>query len=283
MAMAKDHSVLLGLARQWDQNAKTRTGRVLSYDNFDEGFGRWADHYSGTPRNPLSLTSERALSGKRSLMISAASGYPFGDASPWLHNVSGTYNRMTRFFTERYVDFSCIYAFGGTDSMAVGSFFMYLDTQVWGQASPTRSFFTLRSNPSSNTGIRTWGIRGNGGASDIITIPSSGGTYGLATQGYNENKLNQGYMRLTVDLQANGGLGGYVECQLNHLTYNLTTVGAGSATEPPQIVAGDEDQSFAGGFNPGFGMGTTVPGTNSQIAGEAWLILDEVAVSVRSA
>lgn len=277
-SLAQDMTVKIGSARDRDQNPKTRSGRLLSYDNFEKGFGGWADHYSGTPRNPMSLISDRALSGTRSLLMSTVSKEPF--SGDWLHNSNGTFNRMSRDFNERYIDFSAFISVGGTDAMAVGAFYMSLDTQRWDNSQ--RAYFRVRSLPSTTTGFRTWAIGHQAVQGDPVTYLGVVGTgSGNGFPGYNENKLNSMYVRVTLDLEENTGRGGYVEAQFGDTVYNLASIGAIPEQQFPQYSPTDENQSFAGGFNPGFQIGNSIPGVNNNVVGEAWLIMDEVVVSAR--
>jgi hypothetical protein len=273
--IAQDYSILTGAARAMDLTPETRTGRVLSYDNFEDGFGRWADHYSGRPFPPISLTAERALSSKRSLMLGSVT--PPSGASSYFGQNTSTYNRMSRTFTERFVDFSCWFSIGGSDALASSSWYMYLDTQAWDNT--WRSFFRVQCGVSSTTGKRRWQIADNSGA--YVAVPSAGLSNPTVT-GWNEGKMNANYVRVTIDMTANAGHGGYYQLQVNDRTFSLSALGAGSGDYPPQVGSGEND-SFSGGFNPGFGMGSLFYGdANAVQFGKATLVLDEIVVSVRN-
>lgn len=276
--MAQDITAKIGDSRDLDLNPLVRTGRVLAYDDFEEGFGGWADHYSGTPSNPNSLISDRALQGQRSLLLAGRSkARQEGQFADWGHRSAATWNRMSRDFSERYVDISWFMAVGGTDAFAIGSFGVHIDTQTWD--STQRSYFRMIAERNSATGdVSRWTVQNGSEA-----VPISGtGPATPAFPGYNESKMNGMYARLTIDMQANGNLGGYVQAQLGGRLFDLTTIGAVPEQQTPQYVAGDQNQSFGGGFNVGLAMAANVPDVNNTIPGEAWAVLDQIAISVRN-
>jgi hypothetical protein len=92
--------------------------------------------------------------------------------------------------------------------------------------------------------------------------------------GNNENKWNMTYIRLTVDMQANSGAGGYQELQVGKQVYNLTGLGAGSARSTPQYDGVNMITDFNGGFNLGFGIVR-----NAAVAGGCQLFVDDVVYS----
>jgi hypothetical protein len=292
----------IGTARSLERDEKVLDGKVLAFDDFEDGFGRWADHIAGndttsTVRNPMSLTSERALSGARSLLMSAKSA-PAHITDPavranWRHDGTGSYNRLSRDFpiTEdgwRYIDISWHMALGGTSARAFGSFNVYLDTQEWvlpgdWQTNPNykgRSYFNARVSIDPVTGFQRWGI-GNQSLSVHQWLESTVG--GVAAPGFNEDKRNDTYCRLTLDLWANSKWGRYDSLQVADQLIDLVPFGYRPYAEPPQYSTTDPQRSFAGGLNPGFNITAGDPTVSGYEAGDVWAILDDVVVSIRKA
>lgn len=294
--------VNIGSARALERNEKVLGGTVISYDNFEDGFGRWADHIAGnsttsTVRNPMSLTSERALTGTRSLLMSAKT-VPAVVTDPtvrsnWRHDGTGSYNRLSRDFpiTEtgyRYLDFSWLMALGGTSARAFGSFNAYLDTQLWTlpsdwQTNPDykgRSYFNIRVGIDPTTGLQRWGV-GRESLATFQWLSSTAG--GVATPGFNEDKRNATYVRVTFDLWANSLWGRYDSMQVADQSIDLTANNWRPWPDPPQYATDDPQRSFAGGMNPGFNITAGDPTVSGYESGETWAIVDDVVVSIRKA
>lgn len=292
----------IGTARAAEQNEKVLGGRIISFDDFEDGFGRWADHIAGndttsTVRNPMSLTSERALSGAQSLLMSARTiPESVTDAtarSNWRHGGTGSYNRLSRDFpiTEhgyRFLDFSWNMALGGTSARAMGSFNAYLDTQLgalpadW-QTNPNykgRSYFNVRLATDPDTGLLRWGI-GVQSLSTFSWLPTTVG--GVAAPGFNEDKRNATYVRVTFDLWANSLWGRYDSIQVADQLIDLSGNNWRPWPDPPQYSLTDPQRSFSIGKNPGFNITAGDPSVAGYEAGEVWAILDDVVVSMRKA
>lgn len=293
-------TVDIGTARGNELDPKVLAGKVLAYDDFEAGFGRWADHISGnhatsTARNPMSLTSERALSGSQSLLIAARSQPAGVERSTWRHYSNGSYNRLSRDFpiTEtgwRYLDFSLHLALGGTTSRAFSAFQLYCDTQEWTLPADWntshegtykgRSYYAVACRLDPATGLLKWSL-GNQSLSVFTDVASTVG--GVAAPGFNEDKRNDVYVRVTFDMWANGKQGRYHSMQVADQTIDLAPLGIKPKAEPPQYSNDDPNRSFAGGLNPGISIQAADPTITGHEAGEAWAIVDQTVVSIRKA
>ncbi|MCV7255708.1 hypothetical protein H7J86_26435 [Mycobacterium hackensackense] len=286
MGIARDVATSAGQARALDLRASVRSGGAVLYQsNFDQGMDGWIDHWGGyAPQLAIGRTSEICHTGSHCLMLSTGehAAPPADDVSSFV----SAFKRLARHSDDfRYVSYSAFLAVGiGNYNGAWESFLMYIDTQK--QDNSSRSFYFLRcSRVLSGTyqGVTLvnehgpWLIRGDTGATPeqrMIRIPGSAHMH----VGDNENKQNFQYVRLTVDLKANAGLGGYKELQVGEHVFDLSTLGAGKSTEPIQGGTGIDIDDFAGGFNIGLGIGR-----NIAIADGCQLMADNIVVSASKA
>lgn len=261
MALAKDESTGAGRGRVVD--SRRDLGVTLYRSDFDTGFDNWTDHWQTfTPSQPISLSSEAAHTGSRSLMLATNEG-AYDAAQPGYDGLA--FKRQTIFRPYRYYSFSGYFALGmGGYTGTWQSWALLFDIQK--QNNTTRSIFRASCDIRPTPDFARWHIEGD---TVDITVPAST----LVSLGDNENKKGFQYARLTIDTQANGGLGGYHELQVNQSVFNLTALGGGSGSEAPQFTA-DAIDNFAGGFNLGLQVirSTTV-------AGGCQLFADELVLS----
>lgn len=231
----------------------SKRGKVLFHSSFETGeLEGWRQHFNGfEPRPAIGLTSYPVRNGAYAMMIGTGNiPYNSNDRS----NGSGTYRNLSLYQPSGIVSFSgwtTVRSGIGTQAQSTGmpgrawrSWQLMMDIQRWGNTS--RSFPSVSLiEPSSNTSPR-WFIRGDNNT--YIEIPNSADVF----SGENENKFNWDYVRLSWDLDANGGLGGYVELQVNNRIFDLRNLGGGSASHEPQ--QGTPIDSYSGGFNCGLGV-----------------------------
>lgn len=254
MALAKNDSVLMSHMRQFDKSGKSGTGKVLFADDFEGGFDGWRDHFhGGGPAPILSRTDLAAKTGTRSLMIPVR-GYPTGmDSSTYMGaNNPATFKNLSRYWgATGTFSLSAFIAVGGDTTDSLGGFTMMIDTQSWEMDpvhTPWRSFFKLRCTRNASSRTRQWKIGSSSYPPPSVYVDIPGANEEV-TAGDNENKFNFNYVRLTIDLAANSGMGGYLEAQINHQVFDLSGLGGGHAVENPQ--KGTSISDFTGGFNCG--------------------------------
>ena len=260
-----------GVARNVDR--RRQSGRVLFHSTFEDGFDGWRDHYDfKSPYAPISLTSYPTYSGGKALLLSTSD-------LPGQSRGASTYKNLSRYYNEGLVSFSGFFTTGsGRQALAWRMWALYIDTQAFDNSS--RQFYRLSCTVRSGTDHDvTWGITGADGTRTLIRDSAT------VSAGENENKFNFDYVRLTVDLSANGGLGGYHEAQINNTVFDLTEsylAGVGTPSHPPQV--GDPDTSdgayasFAGGLNFGLGL---APATSKPDAYPAMLVCDDLMATVQ--
>lgn len=230
-----------------------KRGKVLFHTDFSSGeLEGWRQHFNGfEPRPPVGLTSYPTRNGAYAMMISTGDiPYNANDRS----NGSGTYKNLSLYRSTGVVSFSgwtTVRSGIGTqaqstelDGRAWRSWQFMMDIQRWGSTS--RSFPSISLIEPSGSTTPQWYIRGDDNT--YIAIPDSAGLF----SGENENKFNWDYWRLSWDLDANDGLGGYLEFQINDRVFDLRNLGGGSAEHDPQ--EGLPFDSFSGGFNCGLGI-----------------------------
>lgn len=272
MALSKDEATAAGRGRNLDRRDSVRSGGAVLYrSDFDTGMDGWIDHWDGyIPQLVVSRTSEICYRGSHCMMLSTGehTSPPADDISSF----SAAFKRLYRHDAYRYHSVSAYLAIGtGYFNGAWASFFMYVDTQK--QDNSSRSFYQLRCSRVVSSEHLKWQIRGDTGATPeekMVQVTGSAHSF----MGNNDNKQNFCYVRLTVDLQANSGLGGYVEMQVGNQVFDLTGLGAGSATEPPQASVGQDINDFCGGFNIGFGLYR-----NTSVADGCQLMVDDVVLT----
>jgi hypothetical protein len=243
-------------------------GKVLLHDTFDDGFDGWRDHYNGSgPCPPLSLTSYPVFSGSHALMIGCSAAPDDGYADGWQSGTNAAaFKNLSRYYDGNLVTLSCYLAHGSdATTAALGGYWLMVDTQSWDNS--RRAFFKLMVNRDAASGQRSLSIANN----EAKPVRVYNGTDLFS--GDNENKFNFDWISLTVDLDANNGLGGYHSCQVNNRAYDLTGLAGQSAKESPQ--QGGAMASFAGGLN--FGV-LLYPGPAG--SGESFLVIDQVVASV---
>lgn len=254
-----------------------KRGKRLFHSTFADGsFDGWRDHFAyGTPRGNVGLTRYPLMSGSHAMMISTGENvYGTGTQS----NSAGTYKNLTRPADGGLASFSGFFALAGegdltTKTFPWASWGIGLDTQKWDDTA--RSFFKVECRDDSNTEAPGWFIRsGSNGSSTDIAIPNSRGFF----PGGNERKWNFAYLRLTVDLSANAGAGGYHEFQVGTKVFDLRGLGAGSA--PDLILSNGSHDDFTGGFNPGVTLTRSTKNTtyryNALVADDLVCTFDDV-------
>ncbi|MHA3024394.1 hypothetical protein ACXPWS_29495 [Mycobacterium sp. BMJ-28] len=268
--MTHPDSSLFNAARTPQRDPLPR-GKVLIHDTFDGGFDGWRDHYHGTgPAPALSLTSYPVFSGSHALMIGCSAPPDSNYVNGWASGTNAAaFKNLSRYYDSGLITFSC-YMAHCTDqsSESLGGFWLMIDTQFWDNSQ--RSFFVLMVEREDNGNRKIW-VMGNDQKQKPV---SSDATQFLA--GDNENKFNFDWISLTVDLGANGGLGGYHSCQINHRVIDLRKADGQNAHQVPQ--AGSPMSSFAGGLN--FGV-LAIPGKPG--SGESYVVVDQAVVTVDEA
>lgn len=292
MALAQDEATGAGRARAVD--TRRDRGVVIYRSDFQaRWFDGWTDMWSGGADHARPQGITAGLSdelGERCLMLSTTEEFPVQNNTDPMHDPA-CFRRMARHDEFRYHSVSGYFALGvGGFSDSWGSWRLMIDTQAWDNSQ--RSFYQLYCNRSPDGQGYRWQLRGNpyGGAETIHTVaPATGGTF----VGNNENKLNEQYVRLTVDLQANGGLGAYHELQVGGFVYDLTNPAniisanpawvLGSAAEPIQDSANTIDD-FRGGDNIGLAISRHRDGAGLvDVAGGCQLFARDIVYSASNA
>ena len=148
-----------------------------------------------------------------------------------------------------------------------------LDTQSW--SNDERQFFQAIFRPivaSSGDRFYLRTTRAPGGG---IQIYDTGISYGALLVGQNEDKVNVGYMRLTVEI---GPTPKYLELQAGGRVVNLSTMPIGTISEPLQLDNSTPDWSanFRGGMNPIIDIQTAAADMNTVAAG---IVISDVCVT----
>lgn len=270
--MENDEALNAGLGRVVDTQRKS-DALVLYRSNFDAGFDGWTDHWDGYRPWPIvSLTEQMQYTGRRSLMLSTGE-----EANPVAGDPAtapAVFKRFARHDEYRFHAFSGYFALGvGGYSGTWSTFQLMIDTQGWDNA--VRSFFKVQCAISPSPDYTRWQIRGDGGDADFKNIPGSSHLF----VGNNDNKQNFQYVRMTVDLHANGGLGGYHSLQVGRgapaNVFDLRGLGGGSSLEAPQWNGSDLITDFRGGFNVGLSVMR-----NTALVGGCQLFADDLTYTV---
>jgi hypothetical protein len=243
-------------------------GKALLHDTFDDGFNGWRDHFGGAgPCPALSLTSYPVFSGSHALMIGCSAPPDDGYTDGWESGRNAAaFKNLSRYYDGKLVTFSCYLAHGADASTAsLGGYWLMIDTQSWDNK--RRSFFKLMIHRDPASGDRSLSVSNN----DAKPVKVYGGADLLA--GDNQNKFNFDWISLTVDLDANNGLGGYHSCQVNNRAFDLTGVAGQNAKDNPQ--KGGAVDSFAGGLNFGVLVYPGAAGT-----GDSFVVIDEAVATV---
>jgi len=272
MALAKDATRYGGRARAFDKGQPT--GEILYASNFgDNYFDGWrASHFTGMAATPpLGLTSYPTHSGRLALQLSTEMRtYDVNNQGKSCY----TFRGLSLYTSRRYLSYSAFLALGvGGFNQTWQEFGMYFDIQK--QDNSSRSFPALTVKSMGSPTYSKVQIRND--AKTPIDIP---GTTHLWT-GDNENKQGFGYLRLTWDLQANSGLGGYKEAQVQNQVFDLTGLSGQSAAEPPQTDALTGQGNIAE-FNGGLNIGLYINrSSDTGLADQypATLVADSIIVS----
>lgn len=237
---------------------------VLFDDAFDAGFCGWRDHMGGsTPQAALGLTSHPVYSGSYALKLSTSRKRSTVNAA-----ICSAYKNVSRFVDSGKVTYEVMLTVGGADlDEGPTNFALCIDTQLWDNSA--RGFYNLicrRFGGSTQTRVNEWAIISDDGTQIIFDSLATG----APMPGDNENKMNWGYYRLTIDLSANGGLGGYHEAQIGNRVYDLRSLGAGRGAQSPQTSSSVGAGSFAGGLN----FGITMVNRNTVDVGPDWVVVD---------
>lgn len=250
----------------------TSRGKVVFHTNFEDGsFEGWRDHQGGNQQIPcLSLTQRRTHTGTHAAMLSTGH-VPY--QSGLISNTTSTYKNMSLHRAAGVLSLSGWLAHGGEASSVANatdtSFYEWgflLDVQKWDNS--TRGLYRLVfQNPSDGTQPF---LAVYNDANGPVIVPSSR----TAVAGENESKLNWNYMRLSVDLDANAGLGGYLEAQMNNQIFDLSGLGAGRGQTTAQ--KGSAMENFNGGCNAGVEINRSFTYTSLQ---QNLLIFDDMVMT----
>lgn len=272
MALAKDDARYGGRARAFDQGPAT--GDVVYASNFGQNFyDGWRPIHFGSfaPTQPVGLTAYPTHSGARALQLSTEMRtYAAGNAGVQCITARSLSHYCT---ARRYLSYSAF--------LTVGIGYFDLAYDIFGL-----SFDIQKANNSSRSlpNLIIKGALGSPNYSKAQIINDAGATVDIPGTthlwpGDNENKQNFGYLRLTWDLQANSGLGGYKEAQIQDQVFNLTGLGAGSAAFTPQtdVISG---QGSIAEFSSGVNLGLFVSRNTAQPnAFPATLVADSIIVT----
>lgn len=271
MALAKDPASSGGRARAVD---KGDAGDIIYASNFGQNYyDGWRSSHFGhfQPGIPLGLAAYPTHSSKLALQLSTE----MKDYDP--SSVGGqctSFRTLSLFTRRRYLSYSAFMALGvGGFDRSWGEFGLYLDIQKADNSS--RAFPRLAIQANSAPIYSKVRILDNAAAN--IAIPGANHLW----PGDNENKQGFGYLRLTWDFQANSGLGGYHEAQVQNQVFDLTGLGGGSAAvSPPQTDVGTGEGNIAE-YNGGLNLGVFVARSTEATSGNypATLAVDSIVVS----
>jgi hypothetical protein len=274
MALAKDPARYGGRARAFDKGQPT--GEILYQSNFGQNyFDGWRpSHFSAfAPVPPCGLTSYPTHSGKLALQLST-------EMRTYASSNTGTqcttFRGLSLYPSRRYLSYSGFFALGvGGYSLSWDEWGIYLDIQKSDNSS--RSFPRLIVKADATTPNTYTKLRIVNNAGTEITVPGTSHLW----PGDNENKQGFGYLRLTWDLQANGGLGGYKEAQMQNQVFDLTGLGGQSASTTPQTDSGSGQGPIAE-YNSGLNLGLFVLRSSDALVTDqypATLVADSIIVS----
>lgn len=260
-------------------------GRVLSFSDFETGYDGWAELFSATlQRQPISLSTQIAAAhGDTSLKLSTAEK-PYvsatdstGGADADSTLTASAYKRMSSYREAGLISISCYFAWmaGGTNPSQPVTRTIGIGMDMQKQDNSSRSFprlFYKSYFAADGSGTSRLEVQGN---SATVVIPNTT-NYG---PGMNENKGNWCYLRLTFDRDANGGLGGYYEAQINSHVIDLRSMGAERGKQDPQVQANLPMTDYRGGNNAGlFVQRNTDPGTSAMYPAIGFF--DQVCVTI---
>lgn len=242
-------------------------GKVLFHSTFNDGFAGWRDHFDDlTPVLAISRTAYPVF--QNDLALKLATGSRAYDAAN--HDIAtSTYKNLSLYRTTGLTSMSAWLCVGNAGNGAEGhyTYSLAMDIQKWDNTS--RSFPRLYCVQRAD-GRQEWAIEND--ANGLVTIPGSLDN----AAGQNENKFNWNFVRLTWDLDANGGLGGYHEAQVNNELYDLRALGGGSASHDPQ--AGSANTDFRGGLNFGLTLRSTFRYPDRL---GTWLVADSIVGTIQ--
>lgn len=255
-------------------------GDIIDYADFAGGSlcGYAPQHWDGyEPVAPISTTTYPTRSGTHAMLV------PLGDrpyATSAGRKIQGAWQtaikRLANYREAGLKSLSAHVAIGsGGTQNAPGWSSWGIGFDIQRQDNSTRGFFKAECLYNETTGKTAWWITADNKAR--IQVPGSE----LSFIGENENKLNYGYVRLTIDESANSGKGGYHELQVNSKTFDLRALGAGRGMQTPQ--AGDWLADYRGGFNPWFGIDQRAADTGGWPDSNSWpatMYIDDVLVTM---
>lgn len=246
MALAKDSARYGGRARAFDNGPQT--GDILYASNFgDNYFDGWrASHFSsGVPSPPIGLTAYPTHSGKLALQLSTEMR-TYDAANQGVQ--CSTFRSLSLYTQRRYLSYSAFLALGvGGFGNTWSEFGMMFDIQKVDNSSRSFPWLKIHATGITNSYSKAQIVNDAGATVDI---PASAHVW----PGDNENKQNLAYLRLTWDLQANSGKGGYKEAQIQNQVFDLTGLGGGSADHTPQtgeLTGQGSISEYNGGLNIG--------------------------------
>lgn len=234
-----------------------RRGDVLSFSDFENGYDGFAALYSaGMQRMPISLSTEiAAVTGDTSLKLSTAEK-PYvsatdisGGADSDSTIAASAYKRLMSYRETGLISISAFIAVrhGGNNTTQPVTRNIGIGLDMQKQDNSSRAFpriFYRGYFAADGSGTARLDYQGNSG---LLPVAGSSNT-GLAA---NENKGNWAYLRLTYDRDANGGLGGYYEVQINSSVFDLRSAGSERGSQTPQVTANQPMTDFRGGNNAG--------------------------------
>lgn len=273
-----------------------KRGKVLMYDTFNSGTREgWnpALANAGVANAGLSTTTYPTMSGSHALMLST-------QEAPYVENAPGTncagYKRLVNYQHGALAGgrslsmFFSVFTGGFATEHGFGMIGMGMDTQWWNNSN--RCFYKamVQWNSGTPSNDAAGGTSGFFKAYLAKNATSGGGSTpidatNMALTGLNENKGGLNYLRLTVDDSLNGGLGGYVELQINNKVFNLSFMGSERGQQDPQTNAafGTIWGDYNGGLNPGVWISQRPSGAAAAAypnhAWPSWMVVDSILLT----
>lgn len=255
-------------------------GDVIDYSTFDGGSldGFAPQHWDGyEPVVPISTTTYPTRSGSHALMMPLGDRpYSVAEGRKKQGAWSTAIKRLSNYREAGLKSISAHIAIGsGGTQNAPGWSNWGVGLDIQRQNNSTRGFFKAECLYDPANGTTAWYITNNSGSR--VKVPGSD----LSFIGENENKVNYGYVRLTIDESADSGKGGYYELQVNSRVFDLRGLGAGRGQQAPQ--AGNWLADYRGGFNPWFGIDQRTTDTGNWPDSNSWpttMYIDSVLVTM---
>ncbi|WZH36224.1 MAG: hypothetical protein PIR02_15870 [Microbacterium enclense] len=241
-----------------------RRGEIIYAEDFANDYGNWTPVFQagsdGASRPDIRSPLSRVKYPGGSALRIAAPGQIRGQGTATDAIVRLARPRATTgltqgaivsfgFYYSLFVEYLTSASGGATKRVSWDSFGAGIDNQAWDNSE--RAYFTaLAKSDTGDVNAERWQLRGaRSSASNPIQwvdVPASRGASGLVL-GYNENKTNFQYGRLTARVGTNAE---YLELQMGGRAIDLRGIAA--VQEPIQFGADNTAANFRGGFNPFF-------------------------------